>query len=184
MCATDGPSEDKKREEIFVKLNYMFEFLNAAKTIDRLKSKLEEMTRDRDYERGQAKLYRDSKDESERKIREEHDRVVKQLKFDHDLALKQIKADHEIVLKTKQFEIDHHESEALKTAKDELNAASTKLAVAETKLEIMSKVTDVNADVLDVKDLVTKLIEKMPNINIDGIIAGLAGGNAKKPEGK
>lgn len=152
----------------------MFESTTRMKSrIESLESALKSMTSDRDRVATQLSDANRLKDQE-----------IKTIKHDHDLEIKSLKAGHEIALKTKQFEIDHHESEALKTTKDELVVANTKLAVAETKLEIMSKVTDVNADVLDVKDLVTKLIDKMPNINIDGIIAGLAGGNAKKPEGK
>ncbi len=152
----------------------MFESITKLKSrIETLESALKSMTGERDN-------YKTKLSDADRLKEQE----IKAIRFEHDLVVKGLKADHELALKTKQFEIDHNDSEALKTSKKELTDALTKLAVAESKLELMSKVTDVNADVLDVKDLVTKLIDKMPNINIDGIIAGLAGGGAKKTEGK
>lgn len=139
----------------------MFSFLADAKKIEKLESKVEEITKDRDYYKGQSELYRKDK----------------------ELELKSLKADHEIEMRKKQAEIDLFESTKIKSVTDENTELKTKLAVAETKLEFMSKITDVNADVLDVKDLVNKLVDKMPTVNINSIIAGLTS-SAEKKESK
>lgn len=97
-----------------------------------------------------------------------------------DQEIKALKVDHELELKKKQVEIDLFESTKIKAVTDENTELKTKLAVAETKLEFMSKITDVNADVLDVKDLVNKLVDKMPTVNINSIIAGLTSTVEKK----
>lgn len=97
-----------------------------------------------------------------------------------DQEIKAIRVDHELEIKKKQFEVDYFETGEIKKLREALTSAEKELAVANTKLELMSKVTDVNADVLDVKDLVTKLIEKMPTININSIIAGLSGKETTK----
>jgi hypothetical protein len=131
----------------------MFSFFGNTKEVTKLKDKLESMTIDRDYYKKQYELYKD----------------------DEDRKIKSLKADHEIELKKKQAELDLFESASIKKLETEVVDLKTKLAVAETKLEFMSKITDVNADVLDVKELVNKLIEKMPTVNINSIIAGLSG---------
>ncbi len=132
----------------------MFESITKLKSrIETLESALKSMTNERDNYKKQCELH---KDDEERKI-------------------KNLKTDHEIELKKKQAELDLFESVKIKSLETEVTDLKTKLAVAETKLEFMSKITDVNADVLDVKDLVNKLIEKMPTVNINSIIAGLSG---------
>jgi hypothetical protein len=127
------------------------------------------------YKKDYNKVDYKAKYESEKTERLYAERKRIEDKSDHEIYVKQIKADHEIELKKKQAEIDLFESFTIKTLENEITDLQIKLAVAETKLEFMSKITDVNADVLDVKELVNKLIEKMPTVNINSIIAGLSG---------
>ncbi len=114
--------------------------------------------------------------------RDELNKRLGEATHDKEQDIKAIRLDHELALKKKQFEIDHLESDQLSLLRAELVSLQKEIAVANTKLELMAKVTDVNADVLDVKDLVTKLIEKMPTININSIIAGLSGTKSEAKE--
>ena len=96
------------------------------------------------------------------------------LRADHDLEVRRLKSIHELELMKKQTEIDLFESLQTKKLRDEVVELKRLLAIAETKLEFMDRLTDVNADVLDVKQLVSNLIEKLPTVNINSIIAGLS----------
>lgn len=111
----------------------------------------------------------ESKEKDNERLTEDHDRVVRQMQFDHQLALANLKKDHEIALKEKSFELTHHKDVELKTMADSLTAKDVELQVAKKENEIMKQVTDLNGDILDVKDVVNKLIEKLPQINLTSL---------------
>lgn len=100
---------------------------------------------------------------------EDHERVIRQMQFDTELKIANLKKDHEITLKEKAFELTHHKDVELKTMADSLTAKDVELQVAKKENEIMKQVTDLNGDILDVKDVVNKLIEKLPQINLTSL---------------
>ena len=90
--------------------------------------------------------------------------------------------DHALALKEKEFEIKHLADEKVKTAEDKAVKLEQDLAVAKKEIEMLVKITDLNADVIDVKDLVTNLINKLPEIKLTSL-AGSApakGGDKKE----
>lgn len=88
---------------------------------------------------------------------------------DHDLKIKDLESAHGLELKEKEFELKHFKDEEVKAAKEEVIAISKKLAVLEKENEMLKSITDVNADIIDVKDLVNKLVEKLPSIDLKSL---------------
>ena len=111
-------------------------------------------------------LRRDLKDEALRDVKSDHEREIAELKHDHKLELK-----------GKQFELDHQESEQVKKLEGEKVELEQKVAVLEKQVEMMDQITDLNADIIDVKDVINKLIEKLPSIDIKSLTTG---GNSDK----
>jgi septal ring factor EnvC (AmiA/AmiB activator) len=90
---------------------------------------------------------------------------------DHDRAIDRLKDDH-------RFELKHFKDEEMKTVRDEVTALTKKIAVLETENKMLGQVMDVNKDIIDVKNLVSTLIDKLPTVNINGVMTQTA--KAKK----
>ena len=88
---------------------------------------------------------------------------------DHDLEIKDLESEHRLALKEKEFELKHFKDEEIKVTKDEVTEMAKKLAVLTKENEMLKSITDVNADIIDVKDLVSKLVEKLPSIDLKSL---------------
>jgi hypothetical protein len=86
-----------------------------------------------------------------------------------DLKVKDMESDHRLALKEKEFELKHFKDEEVKIAKEEVTEMAKKLAVLTKENEMLKSITDVNADIIDVKDLVSKLVEKLPSIDLKSL---------------
>ena len=71
----------------------------------------------------------------------------------------------------KRYTLEFFKDNELAKARSERDEAERKVAVLEQKVEMLDKIVDLDSDILDVKDVVSKLIEKLPTINLDGIAA-------------
>lgn len=114
--------------------------------------------------------------ENSRRILSEYDSY----RSEKERQILSLKTNHEIEIQKRQAELDLYETVKTKELSDELVRLKTDLKIAETKLEFMEKITDLNGDVLDVKELVQNLIEKLPTVNINSIIAGMSGAAKKR----
>ncbi len=119
------------------------------------------------------------KDDSEQiiELKEEVNSLIEENKkkdLDNELKVKRLDAEHEIIINEKNFEIKHLESEKVKELQVKLTEAEQKIAVFTKQVEMLDKIVDLNADVIDVKDLVTKLIDKLPEIKLT-TLAGSTG---------
>lgn len=85
---------------------------------------------------------------------------------DQEIEIKKLTSAHELEIKEKEFEIKHLESEKVQDLETKLVDANSKIAVFTKQVEMLDKIVDLNADVIDVKDLVTKLIDKLPEIKL------------------
>lgn len=99
---------------------------------------------------------------------------IKNLKNDHEIEKKKIMASHEIELNEKEFEIRHKTDDEILDLKKEVNAKDQEIAVLKQKVEMLDKIVDINSDIIDVKQLVSDLIGKLPEIKITNL-----GGSSK-----
>ena len=63
----------------------------------------------------------------------------------------------------------HLKDEEVKKAREEVTKVSKELAVLKKENEMLKSITDVNADIIDVKDLMNKLVEKLPSIDLKSL---------------
>lgn len=91
------------------------------------------------------------------------------LKHEHRLKIAELESNHRLALKEKTFELNHFKDEELKSLRDEVSEKDTRIAVLEKENEMLVKITNLNADIIDIKDLVSKLIDKLPEINLNSL---------------
>ncbi len=70
-----------------------------------------------------------------------------------------------------QFTLDHSTDVAVLKAQGEVVVLEKKVAVLENENKMLIKITDLKADVIDIKDLVNKVVDKLPTVNINGGVA-------------
>jgi len=92
--------------------------------------------------------------------KQEHDHKLANLEKDHK---------HSLDLKEKEFELKHFKDEELKKVQEDNVEKDKEIAVLKKENELLVKITDLNGDVIDVKDLVKKLIDKLPEVKVDSI---------------
>lgn len=85
------------------------------------------------------------------------------------MEISKLKHEHELQLKTKQFEISHYKDEELKVLQNKIVELQSQVAVLKKENEMQGKIIAVNADIVDIKDLVTNLIGKLPDIKISNL---------------
>ena len=94
---------------------------------------------------------------------------LRQERLDNKLELEEIVNNHKFDLMEKEFELKHFKDEEIKAAKKEVVEISKDLAVLRKENEMLKSITDVNADIIDVKDLMNKLVEKLPSIDLKSL---------------
>lgn len=87
----------------------------------------------------------------------------------HELYILGLNSEHSIALREKDFELKHFKDEELNKVREERVDLSKRFAVLEMENQLLKEVTDVNSDIIDVKDLVTKLIDKMPSLDLNNL---------------
>lgn len=128
-----------------------------------------------DYKREIA----EAEDRGAEKAREDHEREIKTLTLDHDHAVKDLKKSHELALKDKDQELKHFKDNELKKALDEKIELEKKLAIAEQENKGLQAIVDLNADLVDVKGLINKLIEKLPQFDLKSLTINTTAGGSK-----
>ena len=123
--------------------------------------------------------------EAEHKVKSEcteaNKRVVDGLKADHDIAMKKKDAEHEIAIKEKEFEVRHQMDDDKKALTKQVNDLTKDLAVANETIKQLDRIVDLDADIIDIKEVVNKIIDKLPNVNV-GLPVAVPGGNSGKKE--
>lgn len=90
-------------------------------------------------------------------------------RVDHSIDIRKLEAEHELELKKKDFELAHQVDNRVKKLEEEKVTLSTQLAVANKQIEMMKSIVDLSADMVDVKDIMSKIIAKLPEINLSSI---------------
>jgi len=94
--------------------------------------------------------------------------VIAKMESDHAIKINELVEDHKLVIKHKDFEIAHNADELVVKLTGELNETKKSLAVSESENKMLHEMVDQDASVIEVKELVTNLINKLPNVNIGG----------------
>jgi hypothetical protein len=94
---------------------------------------------------------------------------LKEEESSHRLALMSKEKEHELTLKEKEFELKHFKDEEVKKLQNELNEQKQTNAVLKKENEMLDKITNLNADIIDIKDLVSNLINKLPEIKLNNL---------------
>lgn len=82
------------------------------------------------------------------------------------VTLANLRIEYKLKLKEKQFELDHFKDNEIKSLSKAITSKDLSIAVLTAEKEQLNKLVDLNADLLDIKNLVNKLIDKLPTINL------------------
>ena len=94
---------------------------------------------------------------------------VKKMKHDHAIEISRLQHKNGLALEEKEFELKHFKDEKVRKIRLELIDSNREIAVLKKENEMMKEITDLNADIFDVKDLVTNLIDKLPEVKINSL---------------
>lgn len=123
-------------------------------------------------------FYKEDKESFEKELRAEFRKEKSQLEHEHEIKIKELESTHKLELKEKEFELKHFKDDEMKKLSEEIAQVKQENAVLEKENEMLDKITNLNADIIDIKDLVTNLINKLPEIKLNNLtISG--GGNDK-----
>lgn len=120
-------------------------------------------------------MVKELKDSLEKEIKgrerdkELHTRHLEKVNVEYEAKISRLKLDQELALKQKEFDIAHFKDAEIKKAEDKNSKLEQEIAVVKKENEMLIKITDLNADVIDVKELVTKLINKLPEVKINSL---------------
>jgi len=98
-----------------------------------------------------------------------HHTELSTLKADNKANTEELKNTHKLELSQKEFEMKHLADERVKKAEDAKIEMEKKLAVAESENKQLREIADLNGDIIDIKELVTKLIDKLPEIKLSSL---------------
>ena len=96
-------------------------------------------------------------------------RTAERVEQSYELKIEHLESAHVLELKEREFELKHFKDEEVKKAKEEVVEMAKVLAVLTKENEMLKSITDVNADIIDVKNLVSKLVEKLPSIDLKSL---------------
>lgn len=114
--------------------------------------------------------------------KQELETKITTLEHTHKLEVEELNHDHKLALQSKEFELKHFKDEEVQKLKTELATEKQNNAVLKKENEMLVKITDLNADVVDVKELVNKLIEKLPEVKLNNLTVNTNGGNGNNKD--
>ena len=87
----------------------------------------------------------------------------------HTQEIAELKNKHSLEKKDWEFQLAHLESEELKKIREEkINLIREKEVLAK-ELQMTKSIVELDSDVIDIKSLVEKLIDKLPNIDLKSL---------------
>lgn len=99
----------------------------------------------------------------------DYKKLYENSKHEFEIKLKEVESDHKLELKEKEFELRHFKDDEVKSLNKDVSDKSQEIAVLKKENEMLGKITNLNADIIDIKDLVNKLVDKLPTINLSSI---------------
>lgn len=97
---------------------------------------------------------------------EELEREISDLKHSHQLEIEKLEHTQVLAIKDLEFNMKNFKDTEILSKNEEIIELTNKNAVLTKENEMMNKMVDINADIVDVKDIINKLIEKMPEIKL------------------
>lgn len=111
----------------------------------------------------------DSLEEEIEHDEKDHAQEIKDKDQTHQFEIKGLKKEHELALKQKDYDLEHHKDGEIKAMEEKVVEAEKKQAVLEVENKMLEKIVNVDADLIDIKDIINKLIDKMPEVNLSSI---------------
>lgn len=106
--------------------------------------------------------------------------VSKKEKLELELSIDKEKRERAIIIKEKEAEFTKKFADEYADVRENNQILEQENAKLKATVEMMEKVVDVSADIIDIKDLVSKLIEKLPNVNLDKMTVNVENKVGKK----
>lgn len=94
---------------------------------------------------------------------------ISELKHNHRLEIEKLQHKHEMELEDIKFEMKNFKDSEILEKNNEIVSLTNKNDVLTKENEMMKEMVDINADIVDVKDVINKLIDKLPTINLENI---------------
>jgi hypothetical protein len=99
----------------------------------------------------------------------EKSEVIERLERGHQMDIRELKKDFELKLREKDFEMKHLKDEQVSKLEKELHSYEVKIAELQKENKMLDRIVDLNGDMIDIKNLVTKLIDKLPSIDLKSL---------------
>ena len=93
----------------------------------------------------------------------------RQYKLQHELDIKRLEQEHGYAIKDLEKKIQYVETDEILALKKQVTNLEKEIAVVNERNIQLEKMTDLNADIIDVKDVMNKLIGKLPEINLSSL---------------
>lgn len=116
---------------------------------------------------------------SEREMEEQLAEQKSDMEHAQAMSTSKLVHDHKMELRENEFDLEHFKDEEIKEISDELVESKETVAVLKKENEMLKQITNLNADVIDIKDLVGKLIEKLPEVNLQSLTVHASNGGDK-----
>ncbi len=116
------------------------------------------------------------KDEAQRG----YEHGIQDLIRDHTATTNGLKQTHRLELAQRDFDMKHFKDEQLKKAEEIVVEFKQELAVLRKENDMMEKAVNINGDIVDIKDVLNKIIDKLPTINLTSLGGGTSNGTTKE----
>lgn len=110
--------------------------------------------------------------EVEQELRKEIVRLNEKLdmaKVESSIELKKQAAQHEIDMREKEFQLKHASDARVMEAEKNVHKMEIEMAQLKNENKMLREIVDINGDLVDIKQLVNKLIEKLPTVDLKNI---------------
>lgn len=97
------------------------------------------------------------------------EKQIRDTRHQHELKIAEMESSRKLELKEKEFELKHFKDDEIQKLRMEASKKDLEIAVLKKENEMLQKITNLNADIIDIKDLVTNLIGKLPEIKISSL---------------
>lgn len=95
---------------------------------------------------------------------------VENIKLENKREIATLEHNHSIKVKELEFEMKNFKDTEILEKNKEIVKLTNSNAVLTKENEMMKEMVDINADIVDVKDIINKLIDKLPEINLNKLM--------------
>jgi len=127
-----------------------------------LKRKLVDAIAEAQYSRNEHERYMRMLDEEKKRVIEDKRRV----QMEHEMELRRIDLERGFEARERELNNKFFKDEEVKKLNEQLSNKTLKLAVAEKEVQMLTEIINIEGDVVDVKEIMEKIIQKLPEINL------------------